>query len=135
MAGEFAGGTVLTLGSVVTELTKITGPSIKLDLVDVTSHDSANKFKEFVPGLADPGEFSLEGNFIDSAQANLMLLMLTNRTLVVDATIVFPNPEHSTWTFDCYVTAYETDEPYDNKLSFKATLKVTGVPVMAPATT
>ena len=135
MAGSFAGGTVLTLGSAIAELTNITGPGIKLDLIDVTSHSSASKFREFVPGLADAGEFSLEGNFTDAADANILLALLVARTLTTGATIVFPNTEASTWTFNCFVTAYATGEPHDGKLSFSATLKVTGVPTLAAATT
>ena len=135
MAGYFAGGVVLTLGTAIAELTNITGPGIKLDLIDVTSHSSASRFREFVPGLADAGEFKLEGNFTDSADANILLALLTNRSLTSGATIVFPNPEGSTWTFDCYVVGYEGSEPYDGKLAFTATLKVTGIPVMAAGTT
>ena len=93
MAGSFAGGTVLTLGSAIAELTNITGPGIKLDLIDVTSHSSASKFREFVPGLADAGEFSLEGNFTDAADANILLALLVARSLTTGATIVFPNTE------------------------------------------
>ena len=135
MAGEFAGGTVLTIGSAISELTSISGPTISLDVLDVTSHDSADQFREFVAGLADGGEISVEGNFIDAAQANILLALLVSRDVTTGATIVFPNTEASTWTFDCFVTGYESSEPFDDKLSFTATLKITGKPVMAAATT
>jgi hypothetical protein len=56
-----AQGTLLKIGdgasvegfTTIPEVHKLTAPSIKFDLLDTTSHDSADGFKEYIPGLAD----------------------------------------------------------------------------------
>ena len=131
MAGAFAQGTVLTVGSAVAELTNISGPSISADTIDVTTHDSADGFREYVGGLRDGGEISIEGNLVDATESNILISLLEAGTVTEDATIDLPTSTAMTFTFDCIVTAYETTAPHDGKLGFSATLKVTGKPVLA----
>jgi|SRR6056297_1747696 len=131
MAGAFAQGTVLTVGSAVAELTNISGPSISADTIDVTTHDSADGFREYVGGLRDGGEISIEGNLVDATESNILIALLEAGTVTEDATIDLPTSTAMTFTFDCIVTAYETTAPHDGKLGFSATLKVTGKPVLA----
>jgi len=131
MAGAFAQGTVLTVGSAVAELTNISGPSISADTIDVTTHDSADGFREYVGGLRDGGEISIEGNLVDATESNILISLLEAGTVTADATIDLPTSTAMTFTFDCIVTAYETTAPHDGKLGFSATLKVTGKPVLA----
>jgi len=131
MAGAFAQGTVLTVGSAVAELTNISGPSISADTIDVTTHDSADGFREYVGGLRDGGEISIEGNLVDATESNVLISLLEAGTVIEGATIDLPTSTAMTFTFDCIVTAYETTAPHDGKLGFSATLKVTGKPVLA----
>jgi len=129
--GKSAFGVVLTVGAVVAELTSISGPSISMDTIDVSNHDSADRAREFVAGMIDGGEVSIEGN-LTNANASALLALMAAGTITEDATIVFPGtPALATVTFDCLVTAVSTDAPYDDKASFSATLKVTGLPTIA----
>jgi predicted secreted protein len=131
MAGSFANGTVLTVGSAVAELTSISGPSLSSDTIDVTTHDSADGFREYIGGLRDGGEISIDGNLVDPTESNLLISLLEAGTVTSGATIALPTSTAMTFTFDCIVTAYETKAPHDGKLNFTATLKVTGKPVLA----
>lgn len=129
--GKSAFGVVLTVGAVVAELTSISGPSISMDTIDVSSHDSADRAREFVAGMIDGGEVSIEGN-LTNTNASALLALMAAGTTTEGATIVFPGtPALATVTFDCLVTAVSTDAPYDDKASFSATLKVTGLPTIA----
>jgi predicted secreted protein len=134
MAGVFAHSTTfnVTIATVLTpiaELTTITGLEVTADEIDVTSHESADGFREYVGGLRDAGSVSIEGNFIGDASQEALLTLLKSGD-ISDMTIVFPDST-ATWTFKGFVTAFSTDAPMEDKLSFSATIKVTGVPTLA----
>lgn len=129
MSGQFAHGTTLSLGgSLVAELTNITGPSISVDPIDVTSHDTADKFREFVAGLKDGGEISVEGNLVSTTQGNVILNNIASGDVVA---VVITFPDGITFTCQGFATGFEPGAPHDDKLSFTATIKVTGKPVLA----
>lgn len=109
------------------EITNITGPGISVDEVEITNHSSSDDCKEFVPGLIDGGEFSVEGNLTSTVVTGVYddLLARTSKSY----TITFPNG--MTWTFTGYPKSFETDSPVDGKLGFSATFRVTGKPVLA----
>ena len=128
--GGAAFGTVLTVGTAVAELTSISGPSISMDTIDVSSHDSADRAREFVAGMIDGGEVTVEGNLTGANSAAALLALMAAGTVTSGATVVFPAPTSLTWGFDCLVTSVSTDSPYEDKVSFSATLKITGLPTL-----
>lgn len=124
--GVAAFGAVLTVGTAVAEVTSISGPNITTDMIDVSSHDSADQAREFVAGMIDGGELTIDGNLTTTNAADLLDLQAagtktTGATLAVGGILM---------TFDCYVSTTNIDSPYDGKASFSATLKVTGLPVL-----
>jgi len=131
MAGRSAYGTYLTIsGSTVAGLTGISGPSVSADTIDVTAHDSADAYREFVAGLIDGGEISFEGNLISAAAGNVVMNAINARTTTA-CTIVFPGAGTPTWTFVGIPTAFETDGPHDGKIGISGSIKVTGKPSLA----
>jgi len=120
-------GTTLKKGEVaIAELTNIGGPRLSADTIDVTSHDSADGYREFVSGLKDGGEVSIEGNFIPGNAGQAALVTDLDDGSADEYTITLPAVMATTWTFKAIVTAFECSEPYDNKASFTATLKICG---------
>ena len=109
----------------------ISGPSIKADVIDVSSRDSADRAKDFLKGMVDGGEVSIEvlaipGNttgqkyFLDDLQADSD----TSRQVI----ITFPDAI-SKWTFNAIPTGYDASFPYADSLVATLTMKVTGKPV------
>jgi predicted secreted protein len=123
-------GTSLTrAGNHIAELTDIGGPKPKGDTIDVTNHDSPGGYKEKLMAIIDGGEVSLEGNFISGdTLGQIGLLADMNAKILQAFVITFPNG--ATWTFNALVTDYETDAKYEDKVSFKATLTISGQPVL-----
>jgi predicted secreted protein len=138
MAGFYAKNTVFsaTIDSVLTpisSLTGITGLELSADDVDVSAHDSTDNFREYVQGMRDGGEVTLEGNYVsDNAQYGLYSLFQAGT--VVAMTIEFPDNLGS-WSFNGYVKGVSNDAPYDEKLAFSATIKVTGKPTLTQGAT
>lgn len=124
-------GVDLTWNSVVlAEVTNVTGPSESMDLIEVTNHDSADTFKEFIAGLRDGGEVSVEGNFKASDSTGQIALHTdfqagTSRTLL----ITFPS-SLGNMSGTAFCTAFEMSFPHDGKIGFSATFKYTGKPTL-----
>lgn len=118
----------------IAERVSIGGPSMSRDAVDVTHMDSEDGFREFLPGLKDAGEITVEGNFIpehESHNAETGLLSEFYRDLRNKWKIEFPLSDGATyWIFEGVMTGFELDMPLDDKLSFTATVKVSGSPEM-----
>ena len=133
MSGKLGFGTIfsITVDSTLTavaDLTSISGPEISVDEVDVSSHDSPDMYREFIPGLKDGGSVSIEGNFTNAAsQGNIQGLIDGDAKSAM--TIDLPESLAS-WAFDGFITSFSTDTPYDDKITFSATIKVTGQPVL-----
>ena len=133
MAGTWAKGTTLSIGgTLVGELSDIGGPSRSRDTIDVSSHDSANGFREFVGGMRDGGDVSLEGLYTNEVGQKALN---TNYEGNVAQTIIitFPMTPTVTCTFSGIVTAIGNTAPYEDKLGFSATIKVSGKPVITEA--
>lgn len=115
----------------VLELTGISGPSEARDLIDVTNHDSANGFREFVAGPVTGGEIAVEGNFVASDSAGQITLHTdmqggTSRT----AWIVAPMSVGAALSFTAFAKGFDMSFPYDNKLGISGSLQVSGKPTL-----
>lgn len=115
----------------VLELLSIGGPSQSRDLVELTSHDSADQFKEFVPGPIAGGEVSIEGNLIVGDAAG----QIAFHTDVQGGTkrncfIVMPMAVGGSLFFAAYANGFGTDYPFDSKIAVSGSLIVTGKPLL-----
>ncbi|KKM90809.1 hypothetical protein LCGC14_1234810 [marine sediment metagenome] len=115
----------------ITEITNLDGPSGSLDVIDVTHMESADNYREFIAGLLDGGEVSMELQW--SPQTANQLLLLTDHQARTNQNwrIVTPAAIGLTWTFSGFVTAYSPASPVDGKNTCSATIKITGKPALA----
>ncbi len=130
-AGSIAYGVTLALnGVVIGEITNIGGIELTADSVEMTSHDSANRYREYLQGLRDGGEITVEGNAVPADTGQAEIYTQFNLDAVCVAVLTFA--DGSNWTAQVIVTAFKpADAPVDGKLAFTATFKVTGKPVWA----
>ena len=111
------------------------GPGLSADTVEVSAHDSAKFYREFVNSFRDGGELTL-GLRWDPALATHSelgdgLLNLFERDVENAFEITWPNPTADVWQFTAFVTGYEPSADYDAALEASITLKLTGAPVFA----
>ena len=111
----------------IAEATSITWPGYKRDAIEVTYMDSASQFREFIPGLMDAGEITVEMNWIPSA-TDPVLAALTAST-IGQFKLQYNNTINI--VFKAIVTSYQMESPLGEKLSATATFKISGVPVWA----
>lgn len=113
----------------IANVTSVKAPEIKRDTYDVTAHDSADGWREFVGGLKDGGEFSLEVNYDPRVHDDLIADF--DDTAPRDYKLVFPQ-SLGEWDIKALMTGFSSEEPVDDKMTAELTFKVTGQPTITP---
>lgn len=134
MAGFSAFGTQFQRGDggtpetfvTVGEATSISGPGMERETIDVTSHDSPERFREWVGGLIDAGEVTFEVNW-DPA-IHVPLIDDFQDPLPRNYRIVFPDPPGGGFTVAAFITGMDHEFPHDEKMSADFTFKISGKP-------
>ncbi len=108
----------------VSEITNINGPQVTRDTVEATTLDSTAGFREFISGLRDGGNVTLNMNFTAAGYD------LLNGDLMTDTVqtyrVVLPD-EVYTFTFNAFVTELAMgDISPDDRVQADCTLKITG---------
>jgi predicted secreted protein len=137
--GISAFGTTLKIGDgaepevfgAIAEVTNISGPGMRMDTVDITSHGSAGGWKEYAGGLLDGGEIKLELNFLPGNASHQSLSAAMVARVKKNFKLEFPDTPATTWSFAAFVTNFEPSAPVDGKLGASATLKITGQPTLS----
>lgn len=120
----------------IAERVQITGPGLSREAPDATHMDSDEGYREFLPGLKDGGEIGIEGNFIpedESQNATTGLLSEFASDVLGVFRLTFPSTTSPRpfWLLDGILTGFEPGMPVDDKMSFSASIKVSGPPTLA----
>ena len=145
--------TTSTAGDVFTSvaaLHDLSGPSITRDDVEVTTYDSADRYREYIPGLREGGEITGLVNWL-STNATLQDLYHSTEaqstagpassTNAVQGSfessgletyrILGPNLDF--WRFDGYVKGITQAQPIGDRRTLEITWKISGRPVLGHA--
>lgn len=125
-------GTTLKKGSTkIGGLTSIGGIEITADTIDVTTLDSDGGYKESIGAFKDAGEVAIEGFFRPDDTGQIAMQTSLDAGTPEDYTIEFPTTPIASWAFKGVVTAFKVgDAEVDGTVSFGATIKVSGKPVL-----
>lgn len=121
---SLAGGTVGDVGSIIS----MSVDGMTRDSIDKSTMDSTNKFREFISGMADAGEITVEINYNGASGASAN-----------DLNTAFQLGDAEEWTFTLpdtskvvaqgFITNLGIAVPFDDKITQSFTIKLTGVPV------
>lgn len=112
----------------VAEVNNVTPPGISRDAVDATHEESPNGYREFIAGMKDGGEVSIELNY---TLANATALLTALEAGLGAFKVTMPGGE--TWSFSAVPTNVQPEAPIDDKIALSATFKISGKPVLAAA--
>lgn len=107
----------------VAQVTRITPPSDEFDVIDVTNMASADRTREFIQGMRDPGQCEFEINFDAGGTADTALQALRAVNTPTNFRITFPTS--TTWTFAGFLQSYAAEIPFDDKQTATVAIKVT----------
>ena len=114
-------------GSTAGNIISISGPNGTREAIKVSTMDSANKYDEFIPGMLDEGDVTVELNYDGTAAgtANMLNSAKTNSA----ATIIVKMTDGTT-TSQCsasgFITSLGHAIPYDGKITQSLGLKLSG---------
>lgn len=111
------------------EQASVTPFAIAVDSVDASHEESPSAWREFIPGLKDGGEVSLEIHYVPGGTAEATLLAALRTTQV--CRVVFPSGAQA--NFSAFITEMSAETPIDDKMVMSVTLKVTGAITMSAA--
>ena len=114
-----------TASTAIAGITSIGGPSMEGEDIDITDMDSTNGFKEFLPGLVDPGEVELGMNYTKAEAA----LLHASWRVTSAYKVVFPDA--SSWSFNGYLKSIGVESNHDDKITSDSTYKISGKPTFA----
>lgn len=117
-----SGGTFATVGQII----DLTPPSISRDAVETTHMASTERWREFIGGLKDAGEASIEINFDPGDATAASFLTDINTNTAGYYKIVFPDT--TSWGFAAIATGFEPGAPIDDRMTATFTVKLTGKP-------
>lgn len=132
--GILGRGASLTLaGTAVGSINNISGPDISRGSIDITTMDSSSNVAEFIPGIIDNGEVTIDLQYDGTTNAKLLKDYVT----ATAASIVVTIPDGgtltttSTYTGTGFLTKLGHAIPFDGKVTQSATFKLTGALTLA----
>lgn len=135
MAQAAFGATATVGGVTLSEVTSIGIPSLTGEVIDVSTHSSPNRYREFIRGMRDAGEFTITMQYTaGSADDDACIAAINADT----TTAVVLTAAAASGTEDFTISALGTNytvndlEP-DNSQTATLTLKPSGQPTQAPS--
>ena len=135
---KIANGTLLKVGdgassenfTVVPEVTKIAGPSVKFDLLDATSHDlGGGNFREWIPGLADGENVTADMHWRPSNVVHKGLRVDQYARTKRNFEVVFPDTTDNTVTIATYIMQLASKADIGALMEASLQIRITGSPV------
>ncbi len=112
----------------IAEVTNITPFNIARDAVEATHTQSPDRIREFIPGLVDYGEASIDINFVPGSSSDQRIRALFRSREAAQCQITFPTSPEQVLQFAAIITGYSPEAPLDDKLTATATFKISGRP-------
>jgi predicted secreted protein len=109
-------------GTLIGDVVSWTGPRFDRSDIDVTHLGS--DAKEYLPGLKDAGEFSMDVNFNLHDAGQKLVWDALDSTTPLAVTVTLANDD--TLAFDAQVKGFETAGNADDKVTGSITLRITG---------
>lgn len=128
MAKHALGCTVSVGGSAIAEVTAIGIPEITGEVIDVTTHDSADGFKDYIRGLFDTGDCTITMKYTaGSTTDDACIAAVTGAAAVAIEIVAYAASGTEDITFNAFGTGYKINDlsPGEEQTA-TLTLKPTG---------
>jgi predicted secreted protein len=112
----------------VPEVYKLTGPSVKFDLLDVTSHDTSGLFREWLPGLSDGDMISFTVHWRPSNTVHKNLRIDSYAATRRNFKIVYPDTSDNTVQVSTFISELSPVADVGPVMEMSGRLKITGAP-------
>ncbi|WP_323041144.1 phage tail tube protein [Gemmobacter sp.] len=102
-------------------------PQMQADDIDVTSHSSPDRTKEFIPGMIDNGEMSIPLDSVPGSTQDILLRVLNQTKELIQVGITPAGTGLTEEVYACYVRSYDRQAPVQGKASATLALRISGI--------
>lgn len=107
-------------------ITNLTPPNDTVDQIDITHMQSPGRRKQYVAGLSDPGEMSLDLNYMPGRPTDEFVIAWRRSGETRESRIKYPTTTSLVDTFPTFVSSYAPGIPAADKMTATLGLKVAG---------
>ncbi len=115
-------------GATIGQIRSISGPATDVNDVDVTTLDSTDNWRDFLPGLVDPGEVTLGLAYGNDVVTHTLLATRHSARTSATYTLTHGSTAWSanTQAFTGYVKSLGQEIPLDDLVTLDVTFKLSG---------
>lgn len=110
----------------IAEVKSITGPSLSMETIEATHHQSPGNYRELLPSFLSAGTISLSVNFLPATAAQTVVTTDFAARTKRNFQLVFPDTSTTTWSFSGYYTGFTPTADVDGILTADIEITVTG---------
>ena len=104
----------------------IKGPGMSTAEIDVTAHDSADGFKEYLGGLSDGGQVTFDLSWDPSEATHAAMLAVFYAKSTVDWMLTLSDT--SLFDFSGFISGWDPSNPVEGKITASVTIRTSGKP-------
>lgn len=118
----------------IAEVISVTPPNPQADDVEVTHYKSPNRRREYIAGLIEDGEGTIEINYVPGSATDVLIRAAVNDGARRSYRFVLPDG-NTGWQIDgdCIVKGFERNIPVDDRMTASITVRFTGASTEAAA--
>lgn len=112
----------------LSEIISVGLPNSQIADVEATHMASPNRRREYIAGLIDDGEGTIEMNYVPGSASDVLIRAALSDGVTRSYKVVLPVADGTTWevTGDCIVKGYERNAPIDDRMTATLTVRFTG---------
>lgn len=122
------GTTPTEIFTTVPEVTRLSGPAVRFDFMDASSHDTVGNFKEWIPGFGDGDLIRAAINWRPSNTIHKNLRIAFQAATHRNFMIVFPDTSDNTVLVSTFIESLNPNADVNKLLTADLSLKITGAP-------
>jgi predicted secreted protein len=130
LMAALANSTTLTK---LAEVTSVSLPNEQVAEVEVTHYESPGRTREYIAGLNDAGELTIEINWVPGSATDTLIAAAKADGKVRTMRITVPGSSTNgqMYTFPGFVRGFERTAPFDDKMTATLTIRIAGAVVQA----
>lgn len=114
------------------DIVSVSGFNTQRTSVDVSHLNSPNQWKEFLAGMKDAGEISIDVHHDADIDVDAVLYDLETDTLTLTFPLKAGQSTAATFVCDAFCTGYQMNGPLDDRIAATVSFKLTGQPTFTP---